>query len=44
MATPSAWIDRACEIAGRELTDDEWQRYVGDGDAPELCSGGSDVE
>jgi hypothetical protein len=25
---PRSWIRRACGIAGRELTTDEWQRYL----------------
>jgi hypothetical protein len=24
-----AWIGRACDLAGRNLTHDEWDRYVG---------------
>jgi WD40 repeat protein len=25
---PSSWVRRACSIAGRQLTADEWQRYL----------------
>ena len=24
------WIDAACELAGRNLTHAEWDRYIGD--------------
>lgn len=35
---PRRWIDRACEIVGRDLTDDEWARYVpGDGPRQTAC-------
>jgi WD40 repeat protein len=27
---PDAWVDRACELAGRDLTRAEWQRYLPD--------------
>jgi WD40 repeat protein len=27
---PKEWVARACEVAGRNLTKDEWDRYVGD--------------
>ena len=23
-----AWIDHACEVAGRDLTEDEWNRFL----------------
>ena len=26
---PQRWMDAACELAGRNLTREEWQRYVG---------------
>jgi hypothetical protein len=26
--TPSAWLRAACEIAGRDLTRAEWDRYL----------------
>lgn len=25
---PTAWVERACEIVGRELTEEEWARWV----------------
>ncbi len=25
---PSAWLDRACAVVGRDLTEAEWERYV----------------
>ena len=31
---PSVWVERACEIVGRELTDDEWERFVPGDDPP----------
>jgi DNA-binding SARP family transcriptional activator/WD40 repeat protein/tRNA A-37 threonylcarbamoyl transferase component Bud32 len=27
---PQVWIDAACRIAGRNLTDEEWNSYIGD--------------
>jgi WD40 repeat protein len=28
-ATPRTWTNNACEVAGRNLSQDEWDRYVG---------------
>ena len=28
-ATPSTWVDRTCDIVGRNLSQQEWDRYVG---------------
>ena len=28
-ATPSTWVSRSCELVGRNLSQDEWERYVG---------------
>jgi WD40 repeat protein len=28
-ATPSTWTDRTCEIASRNLSQQEWERYIG---------------
>jgi hypothetical protein len=25
---PHGWIDRACELVGRDFTQDEWDRFV----------------
>jgi WD40 repeat protein len=30
---PERWVERACDIVGRDLTSDEWQRYVPGDDA-----------
>ena len=30
---PERWVDRVCDLVGRELTPQEWDRYV-PGDAP----------
>lgn len=30
--SPERWVERACDIVGRDLTPDEWQRYVPGGD------------
>jgi hypothetical protein len=40
--TPERWIERACELVGRDLTEDEWREYV-PGDAPQqpACSVGT---
>lgn len=36
---PDAWIERACEVVGRELTDDEWDEHVpGDVDRGPVCA------
>ena len=32
---PQRWVQRACEIVGRDLTQDEWDRYVPGDDAPQ---------
>ena len=35
---PDRWIERACEVAGRELTQEEWDRYVpGGGEVQSAC-------
>jgi len=35
---PQRWVERACELAGRDLTEDEWDRYVpGDGPLQSSC-------
>jgi WD40 repeat protein len=31
------WQERACQIAGRNLTGEEWQRHLGDRDYRETC-------
>jgi WD40 repeat protein len=33
-----AWASRACEIAGRDLTTDEWRTYLGDEPYQATCS------
>ena len=30
---PDAWVTAACQIAGRNLTETEWETYLGDIDA-----------
>ena len=32
-----SWLDLACRIANRNLTMDEWQRYVGPGPYRQTC-------
>jgi hypothetical protein len=27
---PTRWAEAACDLAGRNLTVDEWQTYIGD--------------
>ena len=27
---PAHWIDGACAVAGRNLTEAEWEQYIGD--------------
>ncbi|MFK8024255.1 MAG: protein kinase [Ilumatobacter sp.] len=35
---PGQWVDRACELAGRDFTADEWERFVpGDGPVVSAC-------
>ena len=35
---PEDWIDHACSVAGRNLTDDEWRATFGDRPYHETCS------
>jgi WD40 repeat protein len=36
---PQRWVERACEIVGRDLTPEEWERYVPGDEAPQsVCS------
>ena len=37
---PAGWIERACEIAGRGFTQEEWDRYVPRGGAVQSACGG----
>jgi hypothetical protein len=37
---PARWADHACEVAGRQLTEDEWQRFLPDRPYEPACSGG----
>jgi WD40 repeat protein/class 3 adenylate cyclase len=37
--SPEAWADAACAIVGRDLTQDEWQQYLGDDEYRETCPG-----
>lgn len=34
---PDEWLGAACAMAGRDLTEDEWQRYLPDRDPEPLC-------
>lgn len=34
---PDSFRSAACRLAGRDLTEAEWRRYVGDGPQVELC-------
>jgi hypothetical protein len=27
---PQSWVDAACRLAGRNLTPEEWNSYIGD--------------
>ena len=36
---PQSWVRRACDIAGRDLTADEWQRYLPDQPRMPVCPG-----
>lgn len=37
---PERWIERACEIVGRDFTEEEWDRYVpGDEPLAQQCAG-----
>jgi WD40 repeat protein len=35
--SPDRWVERACELAGRNLTPEEWSRYVGAGAPRPSC-------
>lgn len=36
---PEAWIEQACKVVGRELTDGEWDEYVpGEVDQRPVCT------
>jgi WD40 repeat protein len=37
--TPDGWAQRACRLANRNLTQDEWRRYLGDVPYRETCLG-----
>lgn len=39
----SKWLDKACEIANRKLTDEEWNRWVGEGDRQSVCPASTDI-
>jgi serine/threonine protein kinase/DNA-binding SARP family transcriptional activator/WD40 repeat protein len=40
LASADGWVERACDIAGRELTEEEWRTYVSDdGDRRSICGG-----
>lgn len=34
---PGAWLEAACELAGRDLTADEWARYLPDREPRPVC-------
>jgi len=34
---PQSWVQRACAIAGRDFTDEEWQRYLPDRPREPVC-------
>ena len=35
---PAQWVEQACDVVGRDLTQDEWDRYVpGDGQRQSAC-------
>ena len=36
---PQRWIDEACELVGRDLTQDEWERWIPDGGTPRSACG-----
>jgi hypothetical protein len=37
---PASWSEAACAIAGRDLSDEEWDRYLPGRDHHEVCAGG----
>jgi WD40 repeat protein len=37
--SPEAWVDRACGLAGRDLTQEEWDRHLPDQPYRAVCSG-----
>jgi WD40 repeat protein len=38
-ARPAAWRERACRVANRNLTSDEWKKYLGQRPYHETCPG-----
>ena len=36
--SPAGWLDRACELAGRDLSSAEWRRYLPDEPYRGTCS------
>jgi WD40 repeat protein len=36
---PQAWLDRACQVAGRDLTREEWSSYLPDRPYERTCTG-----
>ena len=36
---PGRWLAAACGLAGRELTDAEWDQFIGEGSPHPICSG-----
>ena len=36
-ADPDRWRDIACSVVNRELTETEWERFVGSGDPVPAC-------
>jgi WD40 repeat protein len=36
--SPSSWVERACELAGRDLTRSEWARYLPDQPFRRTCT------
>ena len=35
---PNAWVTTACDVAGRSLTDAEWEHYLPDEPYQEECA------
>jgi WD40 repeat protein len=35
---PEAWVERSCRFANRDLTEEEWARYIGGGQIRRTCT------
>ena len=36
---PQRWVEQACDLVGRDLTEDEWERWIPGDDPPRSACG-----